>query len=132
MEQRPQLTVGIRSAKSLLDLQHSGQLCLVCGHRRHGVLKLLRTVVELEQLGPEPRPRQCASCTYSTVSLPLLPDTSSPLLSTEAARLRQRSGNLDGAAQRAAWRKLAMLEAVETLRMPHRRESPVRPQPKAL
>jgi proteic killer suppression protein len=34
---------------------------------------------------------------------------------TEAIWLRQRSRKLDGAAQRAAWRKLAMLDAAETL-----------------
>jgi proteic killer suppression protein len=33
----------------------------------------------------------------------------------EAIWLRQRSRKLDGAAQRAAWRKLAMLDAAETL-----------------
>jgi proteic killer suppression protein len=34
---------------------------------------------------------------------------------TEAVWLRQRSRRLDGPVQRAAWRKLAMLDAAETL-----------------
>ena len=34
---------------------------------------------------------------------------------TEAAWLRQRSRRLDGSLQRVAWRKLAMLDAAETL-----------------
>jgi toxin HigB-1 len=34
---------------------------------------------------------------------------------TEAVWLRQRSRRLDGLVQRVAWRKLAMLDAAETL-----------------
>ena len=34
---------------------------------------------------------------------------------TEAAWLRQRSRRLDGSLQRVAWRKLAMLDAAESL-----------------